>query len=52
MDHSFSSLAMLVNWEIWSEQNARVVFRMNASTAMMVIAKIKEEATALKSCQG
>ena len=38
-----TSLAMLVTWEIWKERNARV-FRNTASTANMVIDKIKEEA--------
>ena len=37
------SLAMLMAWEIWKERNARV-FRNTASTANMVITKIREEA--------
>ena len=39
---AMTSLAMLVSWEIWQERNARV-FRNVASTAQMVIMKIKSE---------
>jgi hypothetical protein len=37
------TLSMLVAWEVGKEQNASV-FRNDASTTMMVIDKIKEEA--------
>jgi hypothetical protein len=37
-----ASLAMLVNWEIWKERNARV-FTNKSSTSNMLILKIKEE---------
>jgi hypothetical protein len=41
-----ASLAMLVNWKIWYERNARVS-RSNTSNMIMVISKIKEEVTLL-----
>jgi GTP cyclohydrolase FolE2 len=39
---SMASLAMLMSWKIWKERNARV-FQNNASTAIMVILKTKDE---------
>ena len=39
---AMASLAMLISWEIWKERNGRV-FRNKASTADMVITKIKDE---------
>ena len=39
-----TTLAMLVSWEVWNERNARV-FGNKATTSIMLIEKIKEEAT-------
>jgi hypothetical protein len=40
---AMATLAILISWEVWKEQNARV-FRNDASTTKMVIEKITEEA--------
>jgi hypothetical protein len=36
---AMATLAILISWEVWKEQNARV-FRNDASTTKMVIEKI------------
>jgi hypothetical protein len=41
---AMASLAMLRSWKFWKEQNARLFWN-RASTANMLVAKIKEEVT-------
>jgi hypothetical protein len=38
---ALASLAMLISWEIWNKRNVHV-YRNNASTASMLVSRIKE----------